>query len=236
MVRLSVNLFFQPMELKIDPVKTRNKELTKRKLIDAVGAVMKKGGYQCLGVNQIAKHAGVHKKLIYRYFGSIDYLIETYIMEKDFWLVNAEKISDLKNSRNNKPDGIAPSISALLEEEFNFLFTEPEMQKIIHWQISEKTSLIRSISNVKDTITSDILRIPEGQLMDADLNFSAVISILIGGIHYAVLNAKNNGSTICGLDINRQQDRDEFIIAIKLLVSIALESRKKLKIAHGLNK
>lgn len=50
----------------------KNKEQTKRRLIDAVGEIFRTSGYPGLGVNKVAKAAGVSKELIYRYFGSFD--------------------------------------------------------------------------------------------------------------------------------------------------------------------
>jgi AcrR family transcriptional regulator len=41
--------------------KERDKEATKRKLIDAVGQIIKTRGYTGLGVNKVAKEAGVSK-------------------------------------------------------------------------------------------------------------------------------------------------------------------------------
>lgn len=63
----------------------KNKENTKKKLLEAVGNIMKDKGAAGLGVNKVAKKAGVSKMLIYRYFGSYETLIQTYIQEKDFW-------------------------------------------------------------------------------------------------------------------------------------------------------
>jgi AcrR family transcriptional regulator len=57
------------MNLQDKPKQIKNKELTKRKLIDAVGEVFPKEGHTGLGVNKVAKQAGVTKKLIYDYFG-----------------------------------------------------------------------------------------------------------------------------------------------------------------------
>ena len=50
------------------PKQIRNKEFTKRKLIDAVGEIFRTEGHTGLGVNKVAKRAGVTKKLIYDYF------------------------------------------------------------------------------------------------------------------------------------------------------------------------
>ncbi len=46
-------------------------------MIDAIGKIIREEGYLNLGVNKIAKVAGIHKKLIYRYFDNADNLIET---------------------------------------------------------------------------------------------------------------------------------------------------------------
>jgi len=63
-----------------------NKAITKHKLINAVGDIVNKCGFEGLGVNKVALKAGRSKVLIYRYFGSFDELIKSYILENSFWL------------------------------------------------------------------------------------------------------------------------------------------------------
>ncbi|OYX95246.1 MAG: hypothetical protein B7Y76_09920, partial [Sphingobacteriia bacterium 35-40-5] len=72
----------------------KDKELTKRKLINAVGEIIRTEGYTGLGVNKIARQAQVDKKLIYRYFITVDRLIEEYVLEKDYWMLASEKMGD----------------------------------------------------------------------------------------------------------------------------------------------
>ena len=60
-----------------------DKSRTMTKLIQAVGAVLEKKGYTGLSIANIASTAGVDRKLISVYFGSVDNLIETYIKGKD---------------------------------------------------------------------------------------------------------------------------------------------------------
>ena len=54
----------------------RNKEQTKDKLLEAVRAIIRKEGFQNIGVNKVAKEAGVDKVLIYRYFGNLEGLLK----------------------------------------------------------------------------------------------------------------------------------------------------------------
>ena len=77
----------------------KNKELTKKKLVWAVGEIIKTDGFASLKISTIAKEANVDRKLIYRYFGSLDRLIESYIIENDYWMVFADR---LKQSVSDK--------------------------------------------------------------------------------------------------------------------------------------
>ena len=53
----------------------KNRMQTERKLIDAVDYFVKTKGFGGLGVNKVAKQAGVSKVLIYRYFGNLEKLL-----------------------------------------------------------------------------------------------------------------------------------------------------------------
>ena len=49
----------------------RDREATKARILGAVGVVLARDGFGAVGVNAIAKEAGVDKVLIYRYFGGL---------------------------------------------------------------------------------------------------------------------------------------------------------------------
>ena len=82
MENIRLNQQSEPADL--SSLKIKDKELTKRKLINAVGEIIRTEGYTGLGVNKIARQAQVNKKLIYRYFMTVDRLIEEYVLEKDY--------------------------------------------------------------------------------------------------------------------------------------------------------
>lgn len=56
----------------------RNKEDTKRRLIEAVGVEMQIEGFNLLTITKIAREAQVDRKLVHRYFGGLNGLIEVY--------------------------------------------------------------------------------------------------------------------------------------------------------------
>jgi AcrR family transcriptional regulator len=60
----------------------KNRACTEQRLIDAVKCIVRKEGFNGLGVNKVAREAGVSKCLIYRYFGSFEHLLSSSTVEK----------------------------------------------------------------------------------------------------------------------------------------------------------
>lgn len=82
----------------------RSRYNTEQRLIQSVGEIIKKEGYTKLNIQNIAKQAGVDRKLIYTYFGSLDQLVEEYFKTRDYWTSLSEKIADILQANDNKID------------------------------------------------------------------------------------------------------------------------------------
>jgi AcrR family transcriptional regulator len=54
-------------------------------LLSAVCSLLARKGFKAIGVNSVAREAGVDKVLIYRYFSGLPGLISAYGKEGDFW-------------------------------------------------------------------------------------------------------------------------------------------------------
>lgn len=210
----------------LNKTEPKNRKLTERKLIDAVGDIIRSTGYTGLGVNAIAKNAGVSKKLIYRYFGTVDSLIETYLVERDYWVTFSKKVSDAAVASNKKQTMIEFS-SSIFENQFDFFFNEDEMQRIILWEISEKNNILNDLSRKREAMGEELLKLTDPYFKDSDVNFRAVSAIIICGIYYSVLHTKKNASTICGLDLNTETGRKEITKAIRKIVELCFGSKKK---------
>ncbi|WP_367864816.1 TetR/AcrR family transcriptional regulator [Pedobacter sp. WC2423] len=210
----------------LNKTEPKNRKLTERKLIDAVGDIIRSTGYTGLGVNAIAKNAGVSKKLIYRYFGTVDSLIETYLVERDYWVTFSKKVSDAAVASNKKQTMIEFS-SSIFENQFDFFFNEDEMQRIILWEISEKNNILNDLSRKREAMGEELLKLTDPYFKDSDINFRAVSAIIICGIYYSVLHTKKNASTICGLDLNTETGRKEITKAIRKIVELCFGSKKK---------
>ncbi len=78
----------------IPATRSRDRDATQSRIVEAVGEVLSRDGFAGIGVNAVAKQAGVDKVLIYRYFGGMSQLLQAYGKSSAFWPPLAELVGD----------------------------------------------------------------------------------------------------------------------------------------------
>lgn len=204
----------------------RDKEKTKRRLIATVGKVLQKYTYSGLTITNIAKESGLNPKLIYLYFGSLDGLIEEYIVEKDFWSPKSKtQLAELLE----QPETIGASeVNDLLLLQFDSFLKDKSIQRIIHWEMGMKSKLLRKVSDDREEVGSQILNHLDPIFEGTDVDVRATLALILGGIYYLTLHSKNNGSTVCGIDINEDEGREAVEKAISRLIQRDFEDAANL--------
>lgn len=92
--------------------RTRDRAATEERILAAVGEVLARDGFAAVGVNAIAREAGVDKVLIYRYFGGLPELLRAWGASGRFWPSVEELIAELP----------APLMSLPLHERYALFF------------------------------------------------------------------------------------------------------------------
>jgi len=199
----------------------REKARTMDKLIMSVGKVIQKKGYAGLSIANICKEAGLDRRLVYTYFGSLDNLVETYIKQKDYWKSDAtEHISFLleKEAPLSSED-----ITKLLIGQFNAVLKDKALQKIIHWELGEKNKILRKLSDGRESVGEELFNLCEPAFENTDIDIRATLALQIGGLYYLSLHAKANGSLFCGIDINQSEGKERISKALEKLVALCYE-------------
>lgn len=200
----------------------KDKELTKKKLIQAVGDVIKTEGFQHLRISKISKYANVDRKLIYRYFGSLNYLVEAYILENDYWMVFSDQ---MKQALADKQfPGTEQLITEILQNQFRYFASQKEMQRLILWELSVDSPLMRSIHNTRESLGEEFLDITDAHFHGGQVNFRAIAALLVGGIYYTILHTVYNGGTFAGIDLNTPAGKDDILKAISQIVGWAYKN------------
>lgn len=207
------------MEQKTAVKSVRNKEQSKQKFLDAVEKILHTKGFSGLKVNDIARTAGLDKKLIYNYFGGKDELIDEYIRSQDFWSnVKKEPGSPMVN------DGGKTFSKEMLRAQFDYVFKNKELQKILLWGLIENRKSLKKLANDREENGALLFEsITDPHFKENSNRYRAVIALLISGIYYLDIYATTNDCTFCGLDLKSTEGRSEIEDAISFLIDKTYE-------------
>ena len=195
---------------------TNDKERSTQKLIDAVGTIIKTKGYAGLSATNISKAAGLSRRLITIYFGTVEKLIETYVRGKDYWMVaSGDAIEMIEKS---KGDDTKQILKCLLQNQIDFFFNEEEMQKIVLWQISQRSQIMYEVCEERERLGSHFFTLADKELEGKNIDLRAVAGLLVAGIYYMVLHAKSSDSLFCEIDISKPEGMERIKNAINLIL------------------
>lgn len=193
---------------KVIPI--RNKEMTKERLIKAVGKVIAKVGFQDLGVNMIAREAGVDKKLIYRYFGGLQDLVADYGETLDFW-PNAEEIigEDRKTVIKMEPHEL---MALFFKRYMRAILSRPYTLEILAWEAIERNELTKALEEVRAKTALEFFELMVQDPPD-DVDLTALVTFMAGAINFLAVRSRIH-RTLGGVDLQSEQgwERIERII------------------------
>ena len=209
----------QKMERKPAGGAIRNTERSKKKFFSAVGKILKTKGYAGLKINEIAKVAGVDKKMIYTYFGGLDGLIDEYIRTQDFW-------SNVHTDMASKPidDGGKAFSKELFSLQFDYLSKNKELQKVLLWRLSEERKSLRKLTEEQEENSEKLFtHISDPHFGEQAEKFRAVSAVLAAGLYYLNMYAEHNGSVFSGIDLKTESGREAIKEAVSFLIDKTYE-------------
>ena len=167
----------------------RNKEATKQRLIDAISALLRKNGFKALGINAIAREAGVDKVLIYRYFGGLSELLDAYAQDSDFWWTVDELITE--TDEQVKAMSLPEFLSLLLKRHIRALKQRPLAQEIMAWELVESNELTRAVALVRSARGFALMKRVR-QIFDeaAGVDIENILGILGAAVNYLALKTR----------------------------------------------
>jgi AcrR family transcriptional regulator len=117
--------------------RTRSRQKTQEKFLQAVLDLIAERGFSSLGINAIAKKAGADKVLIYRYFGDFAGLM-LQVAESRQWLPTATEILNLLPAQDRDGPTVLRTISRGLVHQIQ---TNKTSLQLMFWRKAEKNPL-----------------------------------------------------------------------------------------------
>ncbi len=189
------------------------KEQTKQKLIQAVGQVLEADGFKGLGVNKVARSAGVDKVLVYRYFGGLPNLIKEYSGTVDFWPSIEELLGPDPDRLKNLPAdqlvaGFFKSIVAALKK-------RPATQDVLAWELLERNDITQQFEAVRIRSILEYFDYFEG--IPDDDNLRAIVVLMGGAIIHLMVKYRID-KYIGGIDLETSSGWERINTAIDLML------------------
>ena len=104
-----------------------------------MGAILSEKGFTALGVNAVARKAGVDKVLIYRYFGGMEQLMEAFARDSAFW----PSVEELAGGDTDAYAclSLGEKLSQLAANYAHALRSRPLTLEIMAWEMVERNHL-----------------------------------------------------------------------------------------------
>jgi AcrR family transcriptional regulator len=167
----------------------RDREETKTKILQAVGRLLATSGFQGVGVNAIAREAGVDKVLIYRYFEDVPTLLRTFAQSGDYVGSVDRLLAEV--SLEQMPDWRS-ALVLLIMAYGRLLRQNPLSQEIFRWELTEQNQLTASLVETRETLIQEGLAWIRQQYPEsAQQDLEAMSAILLSSVTYLVLRARS---------------------------------------------
>lgn len=198
-------------ELHAASERPRNREATKKRLREAVGRVLARQGFTAVGINTVAREAGVDKVLIYRYFGGLPGLVAAFSHDGDFWPSLDELIGGDEGAFLALP--YAERVVTASRNYLRGIRNRPMTQEILAWRFLEQNELTAALDNVRAMTGTRLMElVANDQPVGFDVEaFNAVIGAAIN--HLAVRARQEKTFAGLALDAAESWERIEAMLA-----------------------
>lgn len=197
----------------------KDKAATMDRLTRAVGSVLARQGPGGVGVNAVAREAGVDKVLIYRYFGGLHELVSAYALSGDFWPPVDELLDaggDQDAGQCGDEDAPACLLARWLRGFARALRRRPQTLEVMAWELVERNELTDILDDRRQRTARELLgrlgpRVPGAVRLDTAL------ALLTAAVTHLALASRRRGS-VAGLDLTAEAGWDQIMDTVELVL------------------
>lgn len=175
----------------------RDRQATEKELLAAVGRVLSRD-ITGIGINSVAREAGVDKVLIYRYFEGLDGLLAAFAASTAFWPGPEEILGT--GPDDLRAMAVAERWSTGLVRYARALRDRPLAREVLAWELVARNEFTEVLRRRRESWFDDLLRhFPdEGDAIGGNRSSSALV--IVSSIHYLLARSRLHPD-FNGLDI-----------------------------------
>ena len=206
----------------------RDRGATEERILAAVGTVLARDGFGAVGVNAIAREAGVDKVLIYRYFGGLPELLQTWGASGRFWPSIDELLGPHPRLLLALP--AAERLAAFFERFIDALRARPLTIEILAAETVQRNELTAILDSERQEWGNRAGRLLGGTAWRERPHLQGVLLLWIAGVQYLLVRARTS-RIIGGFDLHSdagwQELKDSVHISAQQLFAAAPVRRRR---------
>ena len=187
------------------------REQTEQKIMQALEEQIRETGMSGLGVNAIAKRAGVSKELIYRYFDGLPGLLLAWMSAQDYWTGHAGTLQADESSTRTPAD----LILTMLRAQIGALGSNEVLREVRRWELIERNDITAQLADRRERSARSFIDRVDGLTQEADI--PAQVSVMLAGMLYLMLRSKTE-SHFLGVPLRTNEGWERIFGAIESMV------------------
>jgi len=185
----------------------RDRAATEERILTAVGEVLARDGFGALGVNTIARQAGVDKVLIYRYFGGLPELLRSWGASGRFWprvdeLLGSDACGDATLLASMPP---AERYAIFFDRFIDAMRARPLTLEILAAETVERNELTAILEAEREQWGADVEALFGGDALRQRPQLRGVTLLLVAGVQYLLVRSRKV-RVFSGLDLGSDAD------------------------------
>ena len=178
--------------------RSRDRAVTEERMLAAVGEVLARDGFHAVGINAIAREAGVDKVLIYRYFGGLGELLQAWGASGRFWPTVAELAGDDADALRHMP--AAERYAIFFDRFIDALRARPLTVEILAAEIVERNELTAILEADRESWGEEVEALFGGEAFRRRPELRGTTLVLIAGVQYLLVRSRTI-RTFGGIDL-----------------------------------
>lgn len=166
----------------------RDRAATEERILAAVGEVLARDGFAAVGINAIAREAGVDKVLIYRYFGGLPDLLAAWGRSGRFWPGVGELLGDDAQGLTELP--AAQRFTLFFERFIDALRARPLTVEILAAEVVVRNDLTAILETEREQWGAEVEAFFGGEEFAQRPHLRGVTLLLVAGVQYLLVRAR----------------------------------------------
>jgi AcrR family transcriptional regulator len=208
-----------PHSLAAGVVRPRDRAATEERILRAVGEVLARDGFGAVGVNAIARQAGVDKVLIYRYFGGLPALLAAWGESGRFWPTVDELIGSDPQAFERLP--AAERYAQFLERFVDALRARPMTLEILAAEVVERNELTAILESQREAWGERATRLLRAEDLARAPELPDLMLLLVAGVQYLLVRSRKI-RVFGGIDLHTDAGWDRLKAAVRATAQRAL--------------